>query len=122
MSKFWETLKPLLPAIEMASNLAVSVLVPGGPAWAALLTQLENAVNPAIQNIGTAQSAQSTLMTIYGTIIGIVTVLKATPNLPADKLAQIDAFLVAAQAGTAGYIAAESGFVASNYAPVTPIA
>jgi hypothetical protein len=49
-------------------------------------------------------------------------VLKATPGLPQAELAQIDGYLIAAQAGTAAYIQAESGFNPANYAPVTPIA
>ena len=61
-------------------------------------------------------------MTIYAAIIGVLTVLKATPGLPAAELVQIDGYLTAAQAGTAGYVTAQSGFVLSNYAPVTPIA
>jgi hypothetical protein len=121
MSKFWETLKPLLPAIELAGNVALMATGFGAP-FVPLIQQLENAVNPALQSIGTAQSAQSAIMTIYATIIGVLTVLKATPGLPQAELAQIDAYLIAAQAGTAGYITAESGFVASNYSPVTPIA
>lgn len=118
---FWTGLKSLLPALELAGNVAVSVLVPGGPALASLLSQLEDAVNPAIQQIGSPQSTQSAVMTIYATIIGVLTVLKATPGLPQATLAQIDGFIEAAKAGTAGYFQAATGFDPANYQPVTPI-
>lgn len=118
---FWAHLKQLLPAIELAGNVALMATGFGAP-FVPLVQQLENAVNPAIQSIGTPQTVSSTIMTVYAAIIGVLTVLKATPGLPAAELAQIDAYITAAQAGTAGYITAQSGFVASNYAPVTPIA
>lgn len=118
---FWAHLKQLLPAIELAGNVALMATGFGAP-FVPLVQQLENAVTPAIQSIGTSQTASSVIMTIYAAIIGVLTVLKATPGLPAAELAQIDAYITAAQAGTAGYITAQSGFIASNYAPVTPIA
>ena len=118
---FWAHLKQLLPAIELAGNVALMATGFGAP-FVPLIQQLENAVNPAIQSIGNPQTASSTLMTIYATIIGVLTVLKATPGLPAAELAQIDAYVTAAQAGTSGYVTAQSGFVAANYTPVTPIA
>jgi hypothetical protein len=118
---FWAHLKQLLPAIELAGNVALLATGFGAP-FVPLVQQLENAVNPAIQAIGNPQTISSTLMTIYATIIGVLTVLKATPGLPAAELAQIDGYITAAQAGTAGYIQAQSGFSAANYQPVTPIA
>ena len=121
MNTFWDNFKKLLPAIELAGNVAL-MATGFGAAFVPLIQQLENAVNPALQAIGTGQSAQSTIMTIYATIIGVLEVLKATPGLPAATLAQIDAYLIAAQAGTAAYIQAESGYNPSNYTPVEPIA
>ena len=117
---FWAHLKQLLPAIELAGNVALLATGFGAP-FEPLVAQLETAINPAIQSIGTGQTVSSTILTIYGAIIGVLTVLKATPGLPAAELAQIDGYMTAAQAGTSGYIQAQSGFVASNYAPVTPI-
>ena len=121
MNSFWENFKKLLPAIELAGNVALLATGFGAP-FVPLIQQLENAINPALQAIGTGQSAQSTIMTIYATIIGVLTVLKATPGLPQAELAQIDAYLQAASEGTAGYIKAQSGFDAANYQPVAPIA
>lgn len=118
---FWSTLKGLLPAIELAGNVAVSLLVPGGPALSALLSQLEGAVNPLIQSIGTKLSLTNEIMTVYATIIGVLTVLKQTPGLPAATLTQIDGYITAAQNGTASYLQAESGFNPALYQPVTPI-
>jgi len=120
-SGFWAHLKQLLPAIELAGNVALMATGFGAP-FVPLIQQLESAVNPALQSLGTPQTAQSTIMSIYATIIGVLTVLKATPGLPAAELAQIDSYVTAAQAGTAGYLSAQSGFVAANYSPVTPIA
>jgi hypothetical protein len=118
---FWANFKTILPAIELAGNVAVSLLVPGGVALAPLLSGLENAVNPLIQSIGTKASVSSEIMTVYATIIGVLTTLKATPGLPAATLAEIEGYITAAQNGTAAYIEAESGFNPALYTPVTPI-
>ena len=119
---FWANFKTILPAIELAGNVAVSLLVPGGVALAPLLSGLENAVNPLIQSIGTKASVSSEIMTVYATIIGVLTTLKATPGLPAATLVEIEGYIVAAQNGTGAYIEAESGFNPALYSPVTPIA
>lgn len=117
---FWAHLKALLPAIELAGNVAL--LASGvGAGLEPLVASLEAAVNPALQSIGTGQTASSSIMTIYATIIGVLTTLKATPGLPAATLTEVDGYIVAAQSGTAGYLQAQSGFNPSNYTPVTPI-
>ena len=120
-SGFWATLKTILPAIELAGNVAVSLLVPGGVALAPLLAGLEGAVNPLLQSIGTKPSVSSEIMTVYATIIGILTTLKQTPGLPAAMLAEINGYIIAAQNGTAAYMEAESGFNPALYTPVSPI-
>ena len=119
---FWASFKSLMPAIELAGNVAISLLVPGGAALAPLLSQLESAVNPLLQSIGTKPTVSSEIMTVYATLIGILTTLKATPGLPAATLAEIDGYITAAQNGTAAYLQAQSGFNPALYAPVTPIA
>lgn len=120
-STFWSDLKSYLPAIELAGNVAL--LATGvGAGIEPLVASLENSVNPLLQAIGTKPSASNELMTVYGTIIGVLTTLKAVPNLPAATLAQIEGYMTAAQAGTAGYLQAQSGFNPANYAPVAPIA
>ena len=96
---FCDKLKPQLPAIELAGNVAL-MATGFGAAFVPLIQQLEDAVNPALMAIGSGQSTQSALMTIYATVIGVLTVLKATPGLPQAELAQIDGYLAAAQAGT----------------------
>ncbi|HWF62967.1 MAG TPA: hypothetical protein VN666_22025 [Nitrospira sp.] len=118
---FWAHLKQLLPAIELAGNVALLASGVGAP-FEPLVASLEAAVNPALQSIGTPQTASTTILTIYATIIGVLTTLKATPGLPAATLAEIDGYVVAAQAGTSGYIQAQSGFDPNNYKPVEPIA
>jgi len=119
-ANFWTTLKSWLPAIEMAGNVAL--LASGlGTGFEPLVAQLENAVNPLLQTVGTPQPVTSTLLTVYATIIGVLTALQQVPNLPAATLAQIQGYVTAAQAGTAAYVQAESGFNPANYAPVTPI-
>ena len=118
---FWATLKSLIPAIELAGNVAVSLLIPGGAALSGLLTQLENAVNPLLQSIGQPQSISSTILNVYATIIGVLTALEQTPSLPAATLAQIKGYIVAAESATAAYVQAEAGFVPGNYTPVSPI-
>ena len=119
---FWATLKGLLSPIELAANVAISLLIPGGPALAALLASLEGAVNPLLQAIGTQPSVASETMNVYATIIGVLTALKQTPGLPTATLTLIDGYVIAAENGTAAYLQAESGFNPTAYTPVTPIA
>jgi len=119
-TNFWTTLKSWLPAIEMAGNVAL--LASGiGAGFEPLVAQLENSVNPLLQTIGTNQPVTTTLLTVYATAIGVLTTLENTPGLPAATLAQVQEYITAAQAATAAYIQAESGFNPANYAPVTPI-
>ena len=118
---FWANFKTWIPAIELAGNVALT-LSGYGAAFVPLITQIENAANPALQAIGSGSSTTSVVMTIYATIIGVLTALKSTPNLPTELLAQIEGWVTAAEAGTAGYVTAESGYNPANYTPVTPIA
>ena len=120
-SGFWATLKQLLPAIELAGNVALLATGVGAP-FEPLVASLEQSVNPLLQSIGTPQTVASTVMNVYATIIGILTTLKQTPGLPAATLAEVDGYMTAAQSGTAGYLQAQTGFSAANYTPVTPIA
>lgn len=113
--------KSLLGVVELAGNTAVSILIPGGAALAPLLSSLETSINPLLQSIGTKPSVSSEVMTVYGTIIGILTTLKQIPNLPADTIAKVDGYLIAAQNGTASYLQASQGYNAAMFAPVTAI-
>ena len=118
---FWAKLKSILPAIEMAGNVAL--LATGvGAGFEPLVAALESSVNPLLQSLGTGQSTSSLTMNVYATIIGVLTTMKAAPGLPAGTLAQIDGYVLAAQNGTAGYLQAEQGFNPANYTPVAPIA
>lgn len=114
--------KSLISVIELAGNTAISILIPGGAAFAPLLAGLEGAVNPLLQSIGTKPSASVEIMNVYATIIGILTTLKQTPGLPAETLAKIDEYVTAAQNGTAAYLQASQGYNPANYSPVTAIA
>lgn len=113
--------KSLINVVELAGNTALTFLIPGGAAVAALAASLENAINPLLQSIGTKPSVATEILTVYATIIGILTTLKAQPGLPATELATIDAYMISAQNGTATYIQAQSGYNPANYTPVTPI-
>ena len=117
---FWQKLKVILPALEMAGNVALLASGVGAP-FESLVAGLENAANPLLQSIGTQVTITSELMTVYATIIGVLTTLKATPGLPAATLAEIDGYVTAAQNGTAAYIQAEAGYNPAAYTPVTPI-
>lgn len=120
-NSFWTTLKQLLPAIELAGNVALLATGVGAP-FEPLVASLEQSVNPLLQSIGTPQTVASTLMNVYATIIGVLTTLKQTPGLPAATLAEVDGYIAAAQNGTAGYLQAQTGYNAANYVPVAPIA
>lgn len=111
----------LLGVIELAGNVATTVLIPGGATFAPLEAALEQAINPFLMSIGQKQSTGDEIMIIYGTIIGILTTLKNVPGVPADTLTKIDAYLVAAQNGTATYLQASKGFDPTLFTPVTPI-
>ena len=120
-SGFWANLKALLPVIEQAGNVALLATGVGAP-FEPLVAGLESAVNPLLQSIGTKPTVDSEILTVYATMIGILTTLKATPGLPAATLTEIDGYITAAQNGTATYIQAQSGYNPALYTPVTPIA
>ena len=117
---FWSKLKAILPAIEMAGNIALLATPFAG--FEPLVAGLETATQSLVQSIGSGNTPQQELMILYGTSIGVLTTLKGQPGLPAATLTEIDGYIVAAEAGTAGYVQAESGFNPASYAPVTPIA
>lgn len=119
-SGFWAELKTLLPAIEMAGNIAL-LASGGGAGVEPLVANLEKATLPLIQSIGTPQTASTEIMTFYGTAIGVLTTLKTVPGLPAATLTEIDGYIIGAQAGTAQFVQAQSGFNPANYTPVAPI-
>ena len=114
--------KSLLGVIELAANTATSLLIPGGAAFLPLEQSLEAAVNPLLMSIGTKQTTGDTIITVYGTIIGILTTLKNTPGMPAATLSKIDEYVTAAQNGTAAYLQASKGFDPTLFTPVTLIA
>jgi hypothetical protein len=114
--------KSLIGVIEMAGNLALSILIPGGAAFAPLLANLESALNPLLMSIGTGASVQTEIMVVYGTMIGILNILKQQPNLDPALLAKIQGYLTAAENATSAEIAASKGFDPSQFQPVTPIA
>ena len=118
---FWAELKSLLPAIEMAGNVAL--LASGvGAGVEPMVAALENATQPLVQSLGTKQPAATEMYTFYSTAIGILTTIKTLPGVPAATVTEIDGYLAAAQAGTGAYFAAQQGFSVANYTPVTPIA
>ncbi len=114
----WHT---LIPIFELAGNTA-AILIPGGAAFAPLLAQLEQAFNPLLMSIGTRQSTQTTILAVYGAIIGILSALQQTGKLAPDVAAKVTAYLNAAQKAVSGYMQAQSGFNPANYTPVEPIA
>lgn len=113
--------KSLIGVVELAGNVATSVLIPGGAALTPLLSGLENSINPLLMSIGTQAVVSDEVMTAYGGIIGILTTLKQIPSLAPDVITKIDDYMIAAQNGTASYIQASQGFNPANEAPVTPI-
>ncbi len=120
-TSFWEKLKPILPVIEQAVNVGLLASGVGAP-FEPLIASLENSTQNLVQSIGTGATTQNEVMAVYGASIGVLTTLKQTPGLPAATLTQVDAYIIAAEAGTASYIQAESGFNPANYSPVAPIA
>jgi hypothetical protein len=113
-------LKTYLPVIEAGVNAGLLVSGLGAP-FEPLAAQLEAAINPLVESIGTSSSTDTEVMAGYAATIGVLAVLKATTGLPADTLTKIEGYIEAAQDGTAGYVKGQSGFVAANYAPTTPI-
>lgn len=116
------TWQSLLPVIELGANVSTSLLIPGGAAFVPLETALENAINPLLLSIGTKQTVTTEVGNFYATVIGILTTLQQVPGLPAETLAKVNEYLIAAQNGTAAYLAAQGGFNPAQFAPVAPIA
>jgi hypothetical protein len=119
-TNFWSKLKALLPAIEMAGNIALLASGVGAP-FEPLVAGLENATTPLLQSIGAGDSTQQEIMIFYATMIGVLTTLKSVTGLSAATLTTIDGYILAAQNGTAEYIQAQTGFNAALYTPVTAI-
>ncbi len=109
--------KALIPIFELAGNTA-AILIPGGAAFAPLLSQLEAAFNPLLMSIGTKQSTQTTILAVYGAIIAVLSTLQQTGKLAPDVAAKVTAYLDAAQKAVSAYLQAASGFNPANYTPV----
>jgi hypothetical protein len=118
---FWTKLKGILPAIELAGNVALLASGLGAP-FEPLVASLETATNPLLQSIGSGNSTLQEMPIFYSTAIGVLTAMKQTPGLPAATLSAIDAYLTAAENGTAAYTRAQTGYNPGLYAPVAPIA
>jgi hypothetical protein len=110
----------LLPLLELGGNVALMALGQAGvvPAAAAsLAATIEGGINPLIQSIQAGSTKTQDAVVAMASLIATLNVLKANTKDPA-LLTKIDEYLVGAQQGLAGYIAAGQGFDATKFTPV----
>ena len=118
----------LLPLIELGINVLLSTLKTAGVTgtdYSTLATSLEAALAPLLGLLGgsTTATASNVILAALGTFIGVIGTLKQNPKLPADLLAKLDEYMLAAQNATTAYIAAGSkGYDPAQLSPVAPIA
>ena len=115
----------ILPLFELAANVTLTTLSAAGvtPANSAILAAaIENAINPLINAITNGTPKTADVLAGYGALIGVLNALKQNSGLAPEVLAKVDAYIVAAQNGTTGYLAGATGYDPTKLAPVTPIA
>lgn len=114
--------KTLIAPIEMGIEVASSVLIPGGAAFAPLEAQLFSSFNPLLQSIGTGKVDVTTeSVAVYGTLIAVLNIAKTAKGISADTVAKIDEYLAAAMAAMTAYVKAGQGFDPTVFSPVAPI-
>ena len=115
----------LITLLELAANTILSVLGAKGVVGSnigSFVSAIESAVAPLIAVLTSGGATKTAdVMAAYGTIIGVLNVLKQSGALPAAEITKIDEYILAAQNGTSGYITASLGFNASNLTPVLPM-
>ena len=113
--------KSLIQPLELASNIALTLFVPGGATYAPLVAALENAINPLLQSIGTKPDVTNEVMAVYGTVIAALQIAKQAKGLDQATLDKINEYLGATMDAMAAYIKAGKGYDPSLYGPVNPI-
>lgn len=112
----------ILSLIELALNVTLTA-IPLTAAFAPLAQALEASINPLLLSIKSGQTKTQDVLTVYGTLIGIIEVLKQQTNLAPEVLAKLDEYGTAAREGTkAAILAGQQGFDPSQLTPVQPIA
>lgn len=80
-----------------------------------LITSLLTPIETLIANLKSGQSATQNGLAALGAAAGVIAVLKATTNLPADVLTQINNVDLDVQAALTAYVKAGAGFDISVY-------
>jgi hypothetical protein len=117
--------------ISLGLNTALQLLNVQGVTkvdYSKLATSLESAFAPLIAMIPawlkggpTAPAVSTDILAAYGTAIGVLNTLKATPGLSTAMVSQIEEYIAGAQDGTSAYLKASQGFDPTQFQPVNPM-
>ncbi len=111
---------------ELGGNIALTALGASGvvPANSAVIASgVEAAVNPLILAIQGKASIATDIQAGYGALIGALSILKDQAGIDPALLSKVNEYLLAAQAGLAAYMTAQSGYNIDLFtvnAPLTP--
>ena len=117
----------ILALIELGLNITLSALKSSGVTgtdYSGLATSLETALAPLLGLIGAPAGTNTgyIVLAALGTFIGVLGTLKQDPKMPADMIAKLDEYMLAAQKATSAYVqAGKTGYDPSALAQVAPI-
>jgi hypothetical protein len=113
---------PILTLIINALGTALP-LIPGVSATIAKTsTDLATGVVGLLAGIVPGQAASSDVIAALSGAMALLTTLKADTSIAPDKLTLIDNLIGEIQAAIVAYVSAGTGFNASNYAQIAPVA
>lgn len=114
----------MLSIIFSAIPIILSVLSGSGLVPATVTSLTSNLLGPVeslIASLKSGQSKTADALAALAALSGVIAVLKAQPNLPADKLTMIENVDKDVTAALKAYAQAENGYDQSLYLPIAPV-
>jgi hypothetical protein len=93
-----------------------------GSSTATLLSSLFAPLASLFTSITSGATKTQDALTVLGAMQGVITVLKATPNMPAATLTEIGNIELDVQAALSAYVKAAGGLDLTIYSQITPVA
>lgn len=113
-----------IPLIGLFANIALQAIGLAGVLTPAATTTINGLIGGIVPLLGALTSKGTTSSDILAVLAGlssIIATLKGDPNLPADKLALVQAYDGEVQAAILAYIQAGKGLDLSVFTPITPV-
>ena len=111
--------------IGLALNGALLGLQAAGvttPTLLPIATGFESALTPVLSAIQNGSSSLQDAQAGLGGLIGMLTTLKQSGELPADIAGRVDAYITAAENGLAALAKSQKGLDLADLTPLTPLA